>query len=86
MPDPHSILRTPYRASFQPDKPLRSKIARYFTIVINKPSSTIKKNLPTTMSTWGKVRIAGSGDSIQAAESNKNRDGGRNMTYVRVSL
>lgn len=85
MPDPHSILRPPYRASFQPDKLLRSKITRYLTAVIGKPASTIEKHLPSFMSTWGKVRIAGSGDSIRAA-SNKNREEGRNMSYVRVSL
>ena len=85
MPDPHSILCPPYRASFHPDKLLCSKIARYFTAVVNKPASTIEKHLPSFMSTWGKVRVAGSGDSIRAA-SNKSWKEGRNMSYVRVSL
>ena len=85
MPDPHSILCPPYQASFQPDKLLCSKIACYFAAVINKPASTIEKHLPSSMSTWGKVRIAGSGDSIRAA-SNKNWEEGRNMSYVQVNL
>ena len=83
MSDPHSILRPPYRTSFQLDNSLKSKIAQYLGLVINKPFSKVQRRLPKAMPTWGKVRIAGSGDSIQAA-STKYREGGRNMSYVRV--
>jgi len=82
--DPHSILRPPRYAMFQPDNLLRSKIARYLSVVINQPRSKIQKKIPANLPSWGKVRIANGGDSIRAASSSRRPEKERNMSFVRV--
>ena len=84
--DPHSILRPPRNASFKPDGALSSKIARYLSLVINQPASAIKKKIPATVTSWGKVRIANGGDSIRTASSSRRPEKERNMSYIRVSF
>jgi hypothetical protein len=82
--DPHSILRPPRNELFQPNKDLRSKIARYLSVVINQPPSKIKKKIPTNIASWGKVRIANGGDSIRTASTSRRPETERNMSFVRV--
>lgn len=85
-PDPHSILRPPCTKSYMLNAAMQSKISRYFSAVMNgqKPNK-IHKELPKSVPSWGKVRIAGGGDRIRAAVG-RNSDRERNMSYVRVSL
>ena len=80
--DPHSILRPPREAFFQLDKHLRSKIARYLSVVINQRPSKIQKKIPENLPSWGKVRIANGGDSIRAASSSRRPEKERNMSFV----
>lgn len=82
--DPHSILRPPCHMSFQLDKALRLKIARYLTVVINQPYSKIEKKIPMDMPTWGKVRIANGGDSIRTGSASRSSERERDMSFVRV--
>ena len=82
--DPHSILRPPRDAFFQPDKLLYSKIAQYLSLIINQPASKIQKKIPANIPSWGKVRIANGGDSIRAASSSQRPEKERNMSFVRV--
>ena len=64
------------------DSALQSKISRYFSAVMKgqKPKNILKE-LPRNMPSWGKVRIAGGGDQICAADG-RNSDRERNMSYV----
>src|ERR1700678_2289010 len=84
--DPHSILRPPRYAMFQPDNLLHSKIARYLSVVINQPQSKIQKKIPANLPSWGKVRIANGGDFIRAASSSRRPEKEQNMSFVRVCL
>jgi hypothetical protein len=70
--------------SFQLDKGLRSKIARYLSVVINQPYSKIEKKIPGNMPTWGKVRIANGGDSIRSGSASRFAEKERDMSFVRV--
>jgi hypothetical protein len=83
-PDPLSILRPPCCKNFQPDRTLRLKIARYFSVVINKPYSKILKQIPASMPMWGKVRIANGGDSIRSGSASRSTEKERDMSCVRV--
>jgi hypothetical protein len=88
--DPHSILRTPHNRTFQPDERIRSKIAGYFHLVMQgygcgKRRKDIQTKLPEIMPSWGKVRIAGGGDYIQAASAS-NKIPERDCSWVRVSI
>jgi hypothetical protein len=84
--DPHSILGPPLKRTYKPDDLLKSKIARYFKLVINKNTSDILKRLPNTMPAWGRVKIGNGGDTIRTAnESYEQQENLRDMTYVRVS-
>jgi hypothetical protein len=86
LSDPQSILRPPYKKSYVLDATLKSKIARYFSAVMNgRKSSKITNELPNNMPSWGKVRVAGGGDRIRIA-SGRNSSWERNMSYVRVSF
>lgn len=82
--DPHSILRPPRDAFFQPDKLLYSKIAQYLSLIINQPASKIQKKIPANIPSWGKVRIANGGDSIRATSSSRRSEIERNMSFIRV--
>ena len=46
----------------------------------------IKKQLPQTAVSWGKVRIANGGDKIRSASASRSDNTGRDMPCVRVSL
>jgi hypothetical protein len=79
-------LRPPRILTFKPDAPLRLKIAGYFQSVLGKEKrSDIEKRLPQVMPSWGKVRIAGGGDHIQAASALK-KVPKRDCTWVRVIM
>jgi hypothetical protein len=82
--DPLSILRAPCKKKFYPDKKLRSKIARYFSLLTEKSQSDIMSQLPDIMPSWGKVRIANCGDNIRASSACHNPDKEREMSFVRV--
>ena len=86
--DPLSNLRTPHIKTFQPDQPLRKKIAIYFSLILDRKVSiqTIEKALPDIMPFWGRVRIGSGGDCIRTSSVIRNPDKERNMSFVRVSL
>jgi hypothetical protein len=46
----------------------------------------ISNELPQSIVSWGKVRIANGGDLIRSASASYNADKDRDMSYVRVSV
>jgi hypothetical protein len=82
--DELSILCPPRDDKHKPSDIIRHKIAGYFAAVLDKPRSAIKKELPTIMASWGKVRIADGGDTIRTAATEMKNSFGRNSSYVRV--
>jgi len=83
--DPQAILRVPRQNAYEPDGPLRWKIAQYFAVLTPKTAKQIEPRLPDVMPRWGKVRIV-DGDSICCSWVGDSRgDKGRNMSFIRVT-
>lgn len=80
-----SSLRTPRKKNFLLNPILKSRIAKYLQVMVNKSSAVISKRLPNRMVAWGRVRIEGGGDTIRALDFYKNQENLRSMSYIRVS-
>lgn len=86
--DPTHILRPPYKSSNIPDTATRTRIAGYFSAVLNKPRKYIQPRLPEVMPRWGKVRIVDGDDirSISACGNEPEMESLRDMAFVRVRI
>ncbi|KAF9515818.1 hypothetical protein BS47DRAFT_1391321 [Hydnum rufescens UP504] len=83
---PLSILRRPRQLVYNPDKTIHRKIGIYFTNVFNKPYTIIVPLLPEIMPRWGKVRIAGGGDSIRSSIAQRGLGRQRDASFVRYEV
>ncbi|KDQ49559.1 hypothetical protein JAAARDRAFT_200773 [Jaapia argillacea MUCL 33604] len=84
---PASILCTPHRPAFVLSNDLHKRIAGYLSVVVGKSRKQIQANLPPTMPTWGKVRIAGGGDAIcSASASRQGAASERDSSFVRYEI
>ncbi|KAG8905503.1 hypothetical protein FRC00_013220 [Tulasnella sp. 408] len=84
---PTTILRAPRQKEWVPNKPTRTKIAKYFVIPYSLNSwSEIMPHLPHTVQRWCKFRIDG-GDSVRGSEAMKGEQQQlRDSSFVRFEL
>ena len=87
--DDKSILRSPRKNNFEPDGDLRRRIVGYFLQVYEGARlADVERIVPTSMTRWGKVRIAGGGNKIRSksAVSVAQSQSVRDASFVRVSV
>lgn len=84
--DPKTTLLHPKRTGTLTTQ-RRNQILKCLATRYDTTPARVRPHLPpdSTIEQWGKVRISGGGDTIQAAELITISEHNRNATYVRVS-
>ena len=67
------------------DRGLADKILACLCTRFNAVPSSIRHALPTSVESWGKIRLPEDGDVVRAASLVQELDDSRDSTYVRVS-
>jgi hypothetical protein len=82
--DPGRLLLTPSSIPLTVTTQIRNKIIKYLVTAFCVPAATSKQFIPPTLKQWGRMRITGGGDLIQARGYHKLRMDGRDASFVRV--
>lgn len=84
--DPGRLLLTPHSERLFVSDQLRTKIAAHLATVYRVTTSAARKFIPSSVKQWGRMRISGGGDLIQARGYHKLRPDERDASFVRVSI